>query len=426
MKMTHQTTTLRSLMMRLTLAASLVLGALVGTAMAPTPAAAQGVDLEASSVRFGQLAQELETLRNRRRALQSKYGKLTDDIAARKRARRGQNLLSDIELQNLLKRGRATADDLYELQARIRGVEGELASARRQVLSAFDERLTKLETNLVSGQGSNRAAVIAEMNRLRQARFAYVAPTTATPDLDLADLPNLDAGQEDPEEALAAAAELDDANRKLEDRIKGLDGQIADLESQKRLRRKARNFRDQESFFDEAQKGGRRVAGRNAGARQAGGTNSDGVGNDQGAAEVTDGDGDVALGAENEPPAGAPEGTDDEADFDNAADPGESPNRDSDAADPNDGFQDGAGGGGRVVGTVDVLPGTGAPIDPFAGDSVIVIGEVESGPGAAADAAGDSLEGRLNRARREREQLEKKSRQLERRSGELKRLADEF
>ncbi len=424
--MTHRNTTLRALLMRWTLGFGLALGSLASAVALPAPVAAQGVDLEAASVRFGQLAQELETLRNRRRALQTTYTKLTDDIAARKRARGGQNVLSDIELQNLLKRGRATADDLYELQSRIRAVESELASARREVLGAFDERLTRLEAALVSGTGSNRAAVIAEMNRLRQTRHAYVAPTVATPDLNLADLPSLDIAQEDPEEARAAAAELDDANRKLEDRIQSLDGRIADLESQKRLRRKARSFRDQESFFDEAQKGGRRVAGRNAGAKSGAGTDGQGVGNGDnvGLTGGNDTDNDGAF-AGDEATAGAPESDDAELDADNAADPspGEGPERNDGAAQepPGDG-----GGGGGVVGSVDVLPGTGAPIDPFAGNSVVVTGEVESGAGAGVEPGDDSLEGRLQRAKREREQLEKKSQQLERRSTQLKRLADEF
>lgn len=408
----------------MTLVVGLSLGIAAPTFIAPGQAAAQGVDLEAATVQFSQLAQRLETLRNRRRTLEVQYAKTTDAIAARKRARRGQNLLSDLELQNLLKRGRATADELYQLQSSIRQVEAELRSARRDVLAAFDEKLTRLESSLVSGTGANRPAVIAEMNRLRQARHAYVAPTVATPDLDLEDLPGLDAAQEDPEEARAAAAELDDANRKLKDRIGDLDARIADLEGQKRLRRKARNFRDQENFFDEAQKGSRKVAVRPAGSRTGAGTDSDGVGGGDTLGATND------NGAEGEPElgAGAPQDRG-EGDFDQA-DPGESPAPDSsddETANGNGGFtEDGGAARDGVVGSVDVLPGTGAPIDPFAGDNVVIAGEVEAVNGASGNDGEASLDGRLRNAKRERERLEKKSRQLEKRSTELKRLADEF
>lgn len=415
--MTRNHTTLLALFGRWALAASLLLGA-VGPVCVASNVAAQGVDIEESSVRFAQLAQRLETLRNRRRALQTQYTKLTDQIAARKRG--GQNLLSDLELQRLLKRGRATADELYELQSEIRQVESDLTAARRGALSAFDERLAKLESSLVSGTGSNRAALIAEMNRLRQARFAYVAPTSATPDLALEDLPTLDSAERDPEEARAAAAELDDANRKLEEKIRGLDASIAEIEGQRRLRRKARSFKDQESFFDEAQKGGRRVAASSGGPRVAGATDGGGVGT---AGDQAAEDGETALGGTDGPPAGAPEG---DFDADNAADPGESPDR-GDGMTPNDDF-DGAGDGRSdgVQGAVDVLPGTGAPLDPFGGGGVIVTGEVETVVGAGSPDRDQSLDARLRRARLEREALEKKSQQLESRSVELRRLADEF
>jgi hypothetical protein len=402
------------------MAICLSMGALGAVVLPPVTAEAQ-VDLEGAAARFAQLGEQLETLRNQRSALEREYRDLTDEIAARKRAGDPQKLLGDLNLQALLTRGRSVAEDLYGIQSRIRDVETQLETSRREVISGFDSRLNGLEKGLVEGSGSRRTAIIAEMNRLRQSRHQYVAAAASTPDLNLADIPSFDTAEDDPEEALAAAAELDDANRKVRSRIDELDGEIASLEAERRLRRKARGFREKESFFDEAQKGGRRVAVRPTGARTASGTDGAGVGgaapNQNDAADEanrgepgTESEGAPAEsdadGADGDAALGGDRGTDD--DGETLLDPG--------GPDP---VATGAGDAGSV-------PELGTPVGPFVGDAGIVIGEVEPEGSVSEGPEDEGLEARLRRHRRERKQLEGRSRQLERRSGDLKRLADDF
>lgn len=393
----------------------------------------QGSDVDDARARFAQLSLQLESLRDERRGLERRYQKLTDAITERKRNRSRADLLGDINLGNMLQEARALSERLYNVQERLRGAERRLEGARRQLLTAYDARIDALEGEVIDSVSElERAEAIGALNQLRKERQAYVAPTAAFPELNLASLPTLEDVSGDPEEAEAAAAELDDTRARVDERIDALQQEIERLEGERRVRRTARDFRDRESFFDDATPGGRRVARSDASPRaplgtdkeEAGGQATGGDAND-GAVDV-DGQGDAAPPQDDAPTAdeGAPEGLDNDFESD---DDGFEPNVDADPSVGDRGAGDVAND--PTLGRPDLLPGAGGlPTDPFGGDQVILRGEVETlGPAdEGAVAEGGSLDDRLRKLQREKKSLERKSRELEARSKALKQQAGDF
>lgn len=427
-----------------TLGPALAPGLLPELASALLPQAqAQGASVvpgvEEARARFGRISQSLEGLREQRAQQETQYSRLTGQIADRKRGRSQEALSRDLALQGLLKDARQRADDLNGLQKKIRQRERELEKARGEILAAYDVRLSQLEDIVLDNSlAPARADAIAELNRLRRERHAYVTPRPASPDLALESLPALTQDFTDPEEARAAAAELSDADRKLQGHIEQLEGQIQELEAERRLRRRALDFRERQAFFDDERTGGRNVARTGTGDRSAPATNGGDVASggatnggtrDQGEA-AQEPSSDLDQGGNNAnaaPPEADSDGALGEEADDGAFDGG------GEAADPNvgghDNFENQGDQGGGLVGTPTALPqDLGGPADPFGGGDVIIQNDAETlgqVPGVTEDDS-ESLEERLKRIKRQRDALERRSVEIQRRARDLQELADEL
>ena len=405
---------------------------------------AASASLEARA-RFGELRDRLTSLRDKRAEMESRYDKLTAVIARKKRGGADGKLIGGIQLEGMLSQARELADQLNGLQEQIREVETWLEYSRQEILAAYQQDILSLEREILAAKNAEgRTRAIKAINQLKQDRHLYVSRPSATPDLDLKALPSLDEVSGDPEEMAALAAELDDTERKLRSHINELDGRIERLEREKRIRQKALDFADEESFFDEnirtlriARANSKVVDAPNAPSEGGRGTNTPtnaSGGDDSNVAVGTDEGGGQDRGATDDG-FGAPAPTDDQGDFDN----------DGAEADPSDGLNDTnseaneptAGGvDGNYVddapqpgsGAPTNLPGGDLPSDPFATPGVVVRTDVEpdnigeSGSGAETD----TLEGRMRKLKSEKNQLERKARELERRSRELKARANEL
>jgi cell division protein FtsB len=411
----------------ITAAAALWLG--LGGLTAPT-ALAQGASVvtgvDEALARFTQLNDALAQLRQRRAALERDYQQLTDQIAARKRGRSPEALGRDLQLQALLQQARERADALNALQQQLRQREKALEGARVEILAAYDRRLSQLEDLILDPElVAARADAIAEMNRVRRERHAYVTPRASAPELTLEALPALSTDPRDPEEARAAAAELTDADHKLQRHILDLEAQIRDLEAERRLRRRAADFQERQTFFDDDRTGGRAVARATTGDRSAPATTGGvvtGDGPTRGSVSDSPNEaaagGDNGAGAESDDAAAPPEATP-EAEYDGALDA-------DNAADPGVGApQEPAGGG--FVGAPTALPEAGLPGDPFsAGGAILQTDAATLNDPAAPDDRGEPLEARLARIKREREALQRRSQEIQERARDLQRLADEL
>lgn len=431
---------------RLLMAACVIVASLTGLGLwgeravgQPTASAPFVPAIEEARAEFSRLALQLEGLRDDRAVLLGEYEKLTRRIEARKRDRDQAALLGDLELGNMLSDARALADRLYALQKRVRAAEATLEGARRRLLAAYDEHIVVLESRaLEAAEALAQEEMLRALTALHSARQSYVGRGAATPDLELGRLPSLNAAlPDDPEEAQAQAAELDDARAKVHGRIDGIQAEIDRLEQQKRLRRKASDFRDGESFFDDATAGGRRVARAQAGA--AGGR--------------AERENDDSASAEDEELSDAPTSAGDPESFDDG-DEVAAPEEPQDSFEDFGGVDDGsdtdslpgnggvgdegaegafdepapAPGDGRLTpegSSPQALPSSDLPLDPFTNDAVVIQGEVRGGGAVTVEERerDDSLESRIQRLERDKATLERRSRELERRSDALKRRA---
>lgn len=432
---------------QLLMAACVVFASLTGMGLESVRPAAQTTSapfvpaIEEARAEFSRLSLQLEGLRDERADLLGEYEALTGRIEARKRDRDRAALLGDLELGNMLSDARALADRLYALQKRVRAREATLEEARRRLLAAYDERIAMMEARaLESSDALAQEEMLRSLTELHGARQVYVARGAATPDLELGRLPSLDAAlPDDPEEAQAQAAELDDARAKVHDRIDGIQDEIDRLEQQRRLRRKASDFRDGESFFDDATVGGRRVAraqvatsGESADSDDEQPEDFASESDDEATGAPTHSDDSDSANNQSEGPPNDPlpgdsfedDGSDDdEPDF--AADP---PNMGrEDEGGMENGPEPNVGDGGLQPGNSqpEIIPSSDLPLDPFTNDAVVIQGGVRADAGVAGEGGerDDSLESQIQRLERDKATLERRSRELESRSDALKRRA---
>ena len=415
--------------------------------------------IEDAKSRFGDLQRKLNQLLENRKSLEARYNQLTSKIAQHKRQKAGAQIIGGIQLESLLEQARELAEQLNGLQEQVRQVETTIEYSRQEILASYQDEILTLEQQILNAaSGEERAVAIKAINDLKRERHAFTARATATPDLALSKLPTMqDTGSEDPEEIQALAAEMDDTERKLRAHISELDSRISRLEQDRRLRQRAREFNEEESFFDEttrsrrlARSGNRFIGATNdpAGAGKAsgggdrsaqapettgGGGQSNTASSDDdyqnGAADPTpQGEGPSNLaGSVDEPGTGAPEegdGLDSDAEM---RDDGTPPNTDGGFSDPNSAVDN--GGIGSVpepgVGPTENLPTAVLPNDPFSTQGVVVRSGVDSSPSDDLTGLdkGTSLEGQLKRLKDEKKRFEKKANELKKRSKELKQRA---
>lgn len=431
--------------------ATLLACSALGVGMTWAPASAQAQEgasvIEQAKAHYGRLGAQVEALRQQRQELEGAYRALSQQITRAKRAGANEQLIGGMRLERLLEEGRVLADRLYTLQRQLRDAEAEREQARGRVLEAYNQQIAVYETRALDPNlKGKRASLLAKLNTLRQERHGYLGRAEMTPDLKLSALPSLnDPEINDPDEALAAAAELEDENRKLKRHIGDLDSEIARLERARRLRQKNADFRDQEAFFDENIVGGRRIARGSNGARSQADTDRGNSGGGKGGVtgEDTNTAGSPTSDSANNIQAGAG-GNNDRAGNNAAAPPDEQFNNaggGTDALSGDDGNAAGGGGGFEtdgdvgdpnvgappsVTGTPTDLPNAGLPGDPFGSSGVVVKDGIdEEGLGGVnAPAENESLEQRLRRLKRERDAFNRKSNQVRKRAEDLRRKAD--
>ncbi|MEO1269321.1 MAG: hypothetical protein AAFX99_14560 [Myxococcota bacterium] len=392
---------------------------------------ASKIELSRLVSRYDEQTARLSRLQTDRRQLEEQYRAITARVSKAKRAEGDRSVLQGIQLENLLEEGRVLADALNDLQKAIRVTEGQLEQTRRQIVVVYDDLVAQAERDLVQLPSGSRSQALARINSLNKARQSYIGQRTATPDLNLKDLSRIaETPISDPEEAEAAAAELDDANRKLQKQITGLDREIERLRRRKQTRSKARDFRDQEQFFDE-QVVTRQVAQSRAGeVRLQAPTNLERSAEAGGVTAATNDAAEEAFGGDvaNSPPQDNSPGNQ-FTDTDSLGDDGTATESDPTTA--------GGGGSGErnTMNSVTVGPDGSTPdvrvpngSDPFGSTGVVVRGDLQPSELQDPDepSGRESLDAKLKRLEREKNQLERKSKQFKERSEKLRKLADEL
>ncbi len=216
------------------------------------------------------------------RALETRYEALATRIDELKRAG-ARGGLQRAELESQLRQGRELSQQLSALQQRIQALDDALAKQRALLLSALDADRRALEARLASASRAQRGSLVQALNALSRERARYATPQ---PQLDLARLERLmrlaDAA-DDPDDMVAMADEIQDAESVILRQLAQVSEHLDELRARKRLLRRARAFGKQESFFDERDRNRviARVVTSNPPVTEAGG-NPPTSGNDRG------------------------------------------------------------------------------------------------------------------------------------------------
>lgn len=289
---------------KITLALALALGGLgagASSAEAVTPVVFARVDvqgLEELESRWAVSLAQREAFQAKMRGLEAEYERATRDIEEIKRG--GVDNLRRPELERKLRLARESAMELDGLQCRIKTLDALLTDLAARIVTRLDVRRDELERDLVRAKPARRAGLVKELNDLSAKRAEYARP-----------LERIDSGQfvavmkgadaiDDPEEMLALADELQDAEAQARAKLGELESQLDELKARRRLLRRARSFSREESFFEEGAQGRTfvaRVANRsNANQPEESGSGNNAAPVEQSANNVI-GDGDPTVNA---------------------------------------------------------------------------------------------------------------------------------
>lgn len=191
----------------------------------------------------GQRAGELGKLER----LEGQYQQLADKIGALKR--RGK--YDRGELEGLLRQGKKLAEELDGVQARVRVLDERLEALGAVIASRIDAQMREVERGLARAGGAERGAIVRQLNAMSQERARYAQPVPRMDRQQVNDMLSLADRLDSPDDMMALADELQDAEVDVRARLAWVSKQLGELRARQRLVKRARTFAREESFFEE-------------------------------------------------------------------------------------------------------------------------------------------------------------------------------
>jgi chromosome segregation ATPase len=179
--------------------------------------------------------------------LEGQYQQLADKIGALKR--RGK--YDRGELEGLLRQGKKLAEELDGVQARVRVLDERLEALGVVIASRIDAQMREVERGLARAGGAERAAIVRQLNSMSQERARYAQPVPRMDRQQLNDMLSLADRLDSPDDMMALADELQDAEVDVRARLAWVSKQLGELRARQRLVKRARTFAREESFFEE-------------------------------------------------------------------------------------------------------------------------------------------------------------------------------
>lgn len=204
--------------------------------------------VEAARARAQVARAEARTLRTQQQGLRDELQSVSTRIQTLKAERQG-SLTAGTELETALRRSQELSGSLTRLAQAVSTAEGESERAHVALHQALSEELARLR-GAWDGTADRdaRARLLDAMRTTRAERDAVRAalPASQVPMLDKAT-----SGGDDPEDLLAQADALRDAEDKVRERLKLLRAHITEVREEKDLDRRMSDFLGEESMFDE-------------------------------------------------------------------------------------------------------------------------------------------------------------------------------
>ena len=333
--------------------------------------ALQQTDISAAKRAYSTTLQQRRSTVERLGSLEDRYRGLVEEIEKLRADGAIGTIGGRIELQNLLTKSKAIADELDALQAELRAVDNRLAGQRSTLVGGIDARLRELEGSLTRVPASSRGSIVQELNGLRRQRATYTTPLPSAPSSrDVRSALALAEDAAHPDELMAAADELQDTEDQLRKRLAAIESKLGELQDARRLARRARSFSREERFFEETDRD--RVIARYERQQSAGTQSSGSQSSDDGAANKSGG----GAAVEQEPTFDAAEDSTNGAAGDEFA---------------NNGFADGAGASPPLA--TDGDDDANFVADPTGGRATVSEPSLGDAPGSASVASGDPFTG---------------------------------
>ncbi len=365
--------------------------------------------------------------------LSMRYEEQVEEIEALKKS--GVDGLNRRKLERKLREARELAEQLEALQRSIGERDRQMANISGQIVDLLDGERLGLEDKLARGEGGQE--LITTLNELSVERERYAQPLPRIDRRSYASMLEDSTQARDPDDMLAMADELLDAEGQIQQQLQELDGRIDTLKTRQKLLQRADSFWREERFFEEGDRG-RTVGSRTRVVTGNSGSSSQGEDDDQSVSEGSRQDQPNVSEGGLETDSAAPE-ADPDVPQAGAGDEGvafeqdDSVDRGSDPV--TDGF-DSANGAGQGVsdpgltdnpGSVDVASGgQGVTNDPFGTPTDVVVMNRQADPNVStgsADVSDTQIHGRIRSLEAEKKHLEAKARELRKRANKLKKEA---
>lgn len=238
-------------MKTLLLNARIFLVALLGALLLLAPSLAVAGELPAKMERWEAMEAQRQQLQGELGTLEREHQNFVrsiENLTARGGARR--------EREALLRENLRTVEELEILQRQIRDLDLRQEGLRGDILEAIEGERRRLEAGLREAPGRARLGFVTELNALQEKRRSFSAPLPAADRARVESVLAMARTVQDgnPRAMLSAADELEDTEEQLLRRLEGLNQQIAQLERQRRVRRRSESFSEVNRFFDEDQR----------------------------------------------------------------------------------------------------------------------------------------------------------------------------
>jgi hypothetical protein len=207
----------------------------------------QGDEVSVTRDAYEQVQEERRGSFTALQELELEYRKLVADIEQKKAA----GVLGR-ELQTLLRRSRTVAQQLRSLQGTLRGLDRRVVGERGKLMRKIEGEVRRLELSLVGSGPIERLDIVDDLNALKRER-TEIESTDEPSSVDVEGLLSSieETRFQSPDEARAAADELDDTEEQVHLRLRELKGRIEELRQSRVLMQRARSFAQQERLFED-------------------------------------------------------------------------------------------------------------------------------------------------------------------------------
>lgn len=213
---------------------------------------AQNTQIDTIKVEYEKIYEERQSYATELTRLEAEYLEIVRKVDHAKKTLR--SITGRLELENLLRKSEGISTRLSQLQRKLVQIDTQLDGRRVVIIRYIQSEMRTLEKSLPKVAKTERKNIVMLLNALRETKVSFSAPLPNIPspaNVNLA-LRDADSLGDNPDELMAVADELQDAEDQLAKRLKAIQKQIIDLRNTQKLMKRAQRFSNEDQFFEES------------------------------------------------------------------------------------------------------------------------------------------------------------------------------